>query len=330
MINTNKNNLPLVSIISVNYNQSEVSCEMIESLRKASYPNLDIIIVENGSPNDNPEIIKEKYPEINLIISKENLGFAGGNNLGVKEAKGKYVLFLNNDTEVESGFLEPLVEQFESNPEIGMMSPKLIYYHSENQKLIQYAGANSINPFTGRGSKIGFKAIDEGQFNDIRETKFGHGAALMLPMKVIKKVGLMPDIYFLYYEEHDWCEMVKRNNYKIYYVGKSKVLHKESISVGKNSILKSYYMTRSRLIFMKRNHTFIQLISALLFFTFISLPKNIIQLFLKGEFKLLKAFLQAYFWHFKNHNVKKNPKLIEGKNGDYKIIDESNQRIKQF
>lgn len=300
-------NFPLVSIISINYNQSQVTLEMLASFENLSYPNYEIIIIDNASPNDSPEIIKKQYPKINLILSKKNLGFAGGNNLGVKQAKGKYILFLNNDTEVTKKFLEPLVEIFEKNKMLGMASPRLIYYFSDN--IIQYAGANSINHYTGRGSKIGIGEKDIGQYNENRPTDLVHGAGLMVKTEAIKKLGMMPDIFFLYYEEHDWCEMFKRAGYQIYYVGKSKIYHKESISVGKNSPTKTYYMNRARILFMRRNTNFFQFIISFLFFTLFSIPKKTIFFILNKEWNLILPFYKAYFWNFYNFNVHKNPKL---------------------
>ena len=101
---------PLVSIISINYDHPEVTCQMLDTLKKITYPNIEVFIVDNASPNDDPAIIPEQHPWVNFIQLKENLGFAGGNNVAVKRATGEYILFLNNDTELEPGFLEPLVE----------------------------------------------------------------------------------------------------------------------------------------------------------------------------------------------------------------------------
>lgn len=98
---------PLVSIISINYKQARVTCEMLASLQHVTYPNYEVIVVDNASPVEEVQPIADQFPHVHLIRSAENLGFAGGNNLGIAEAKGKYLLFLNNDTEVDPGFLEP-------------------------------------------------------------------------------------------------------------------------------------------------------------------------------------------------------------------------------
>src|SRR5690606_35852559 len=113
-------------------------------------------------------------------------------------------------------------------------------------------------------------------------------AALMVSKAMIDKVGMMSEIFFLYYEEHDWCEAVKRAGYKIFYVADSTVYHKESMSVGKNNPMKTYYMNRNRLLYMRRNVMGLQLVFALLFFAMISVPKNTIKFIVNRETKHLK------------------------------------------
>jgi GT2 family glycosyltransferase len=286
---------PLVSIITVNYNQLFYTLELLKSLQKLTYPNVEIIVVDNGS-TENPETqLNTLYPQVRTVISKKNLGFAGGNNLGVEISTGKYLLFLNNDTEVDPGFLEPLVNLFEANPQAGAASSKILYYNSG--ETIQYAGSTSINPFTGRNKRIGHGEKDHGQYNQLQETDVAHGAAMMVPKSVIQQVGMMPDFFFLYYEEIDWCESIKRSGYKIFYVPDSKVYHKESMSVGKKSTLKTYYMTRNRLLFMRRNTSGIKRVTGLLFFLVVALPKNVLSYLLKKELDHSRAFWKGCIWN---------------------------------
>jgi GT2 family glycosyltransferase len=284
-----------VSIITVNYNQVALTCALIESLKKVSYPDVEIVVVDNGSPEDATPTITKRYPEVKFIRSEQNLGFAGGNNLGIQESTGKYFLFLNNDTEVDPGFLEPLVELFETNPTAGAASSKLIYFNSDN--IIQYAGSTALNPFTGRNKRIGYMEKDFGQHDTLRETDLAHGAAMMVPKSVIEKAGLMPEFFFLYYEEVDWCERIKKAGYKIYVVPASKVYHKESMSVGKKSTLKTYYMTRNRVLFMRRNTSGFTKASWLVFFLAVTLPKNFATYLLKRDIAHLKAFSKALIWN---------------------------------
>ena len=299
---------PLVSIITVNYNQSQVTAELLQTIRDLNYPNVEIIVVDNGSPTDSSLWLEKKYPEINLIQSKENLGFAGGNNLGIRAAQGKYLFFLNNDTEVSAVTLEPMVNLLEDDAEIGMVSPKIKF--SWNPTMVQYAGYTKMNPYTIRNVNLGFYQKDSERFNKLSQTEAGHGAAMMVPRKVIEEVGLMTEVYFLYYEEHDWAEMIKKAGYKIYYQPKSVVLHKESVSTGKDSPFKTYYINRSRLLFARRNVTGLKKIISWCFQHFISLPKNSLVFIWKGQFNHLKAYWRAVIWnitHFKG--IQTNPKL---------------------
>lgn len=289
---------PLISIITINYDHPEVTCQLLASLRKITYPNIEIIVVDNASPNDDPACIKENYPEIIFLQSKENLGFAGGNNLGVRIAKGKYILLLNNDTEVDPGFLEPLVAKFEANPMIGAVSPKIKFFHTPDT--IQFAGISEFNPYTIRNRGIGYGEKDRGQFDCDSETAFVHGAAMMVPMAVIRKVGLMAECYFLYYEEHDWTTRIKNAGYQAWYVHNSTILHKESISTGKISALKTYYMNRSRLLYLRRNVHGTVFFIAILYQLFISIPKNALIFLFKGYAGHFNAYHRAVSWHVKH------------------------------
>jgi len=301
---------PLVSVITVNYNQSQVTLDLLASLRKISYPHIETIVVDNASPNDDPDLIKINFPEITLIKSKKNLGFAGGNNLGIEKSKGEYLLFINNDTEVPKGFIEPLVAFFQSHPDAGMVSPKIRYHHTPD--MIQYAGYTEINPYTIRNHSIGYKEIDNCQYDIDRPTAYGHGAAMMVSRKVIEKVGMMPDIYFLYYEEIDWGWKIRKAGYQNYYVGNSVIFHKESISTGKNSPLKTYYMARNRILFTRRNIKGLQKWISLAYQILIAGTKNLLFHLAKGEKKHFESYWNGLIWHVKNlrnKNIHGNPPL---------------------
>jgi len=287
---------PLVSIITINYEHPDVTCELLKSLRHITYPNVEIIVVDNASVKDDPSIISQLYPEVVFIQSKENLGFAGGNNLGVRQAKGEYILLLNNDTEVDPDFLEPLVGKLLSDPGIGAVSPKIRFFYAP--KTIQYAGITPFTQVTLRQYLIGLGEIDSGQYDVAGETFSIHGAAMMIPVSVIKKVGLMAELYFLYYEEHDWAERIKRAGYKVFYVPQSLVLHKESISTGKQSPLKTYYITRNRFLFARRNIKGFSKLITLFYLSFIAFPKGIISHAFNKRYDLVKATWKAYWWNF--------------------------------
>jgi hypothetical protein len=295
---------PLISIVSVQYGHPEVTLEMIKSLKNISYPNIEIIVVDNASPNCNPDIVKETNPDIIYIKSEINLGFAGGNNLGFKVAKGKYILLLNNDTEVDKGFLEPMVKKMENNPEIGIVSPKIRFFHSPD--ILQYTGYEHINPITQRGGARGFAEKDMGQYEEDHEAAYGHGAAMMVSMKAIKEVGLMADVFFLYYEELDWGHRIRNAGYKIFYVHNSLVYHKESISTGgRVSALRAYYMTRNRILYLRRNFSGLNFLLAVVYQMFIAIPKNATINAIKGGPKFIRAYTLGVLWHIYNIRAKK-------------------------
>ena len=288
--------MPLVSIITVNFNQSKVTAELLDSLRKVTWPRLETIVVDNGSHKDPAAPLKDRYPEVKFITSEENLGFAGGNNLGVRVATGDYLLFLNNDTEVEPGFLEPLVARLQSDPGIGMVSPKIRFHHTPDT--IQYAGYTPLNPVTIRQHLIGYREKDKGQHDLPGPTYSIHGAAMMVPRKVIVEVGMMAELFFLYYEEHDWAERVKRAGYGMFYEPASLVMHKESISTGKESPLKTYYINRNRFLFARRNILGFRKLGAMVYLSLIAFPMGVLTSLAKRRTDLAKSIWKAYIWNF--------------------------------
>lgn len=304
------NQFPLISIITVNFNHSETTLELLESLYGVTYPNIEVIVVDNASPDDNPKIMKEKYPSIILIESIVNYGFAGGNNLGIMRARGEFVLLLNNDVVVPSDFLEPLVQKFLDHPNYGAISPKIIYHHTPDT--IQYVGFTEIDSRTVRNMTIGKGEKDVGQYNEDTETAYAHGAAMMVPMSVIKHVGMMSYEFFLYYEEADWCNRIRDAGYKIGYVHNSKVYHKESVTTGKLSELKTYYLTRNRLVYMRRNIHGSDFYISLLYQIFIAIGKNALVFFLKGKWKMFWAHVRGINWnisHMFDVEIHDNPRL---------------------
>lgn len=294
---------PLVSIITVNYNGAEHTIAMLNTLKAISYPNIEVFVVDNASTQPYCEIT-EKHPWIKFIRSEENLGFAGGNNLALKEAKGKYCLLINNDTEVPENFLEPLVEKLEMDENCGCVSPKLIFHHTPDT--MQYAGSYGFNIYTGRAFARGSKEKDKGQYNSVEPTEMAHGAAMMFRTSFLKEIGLMAELYFLYYEEMDYCQRIKNAGYTIWYVGTSTVYHKESMSTGKNSPLKTYYLNRNRLIFIKRNFKAPAKYISTLFYFFIAIPKNLVTLVLRREWKLASALWRAAWWNVWHHDIYTN------------------------
>lgn len=289
---TGMKEFPLVSIITLNYNQAKVTGEFLESCKALTYPNYEILVCDMASSENLREVIRmEDYPKATFCFSDENLGFAGGNNWGIQKAGGTYFLLLNNDTEVPADLIEKLLTPFQMDPLAGVVCPKINYFDQKNR--IQYAGFKPMNLTTGRTWAIGHQEKDEGQYDYIQTTFGAHGAAMMVKREVIDTVGRFPKKFFLYYEEWDWSTRILKAGYKIYLQGHAVVYHKESMSVGKRNPMKEYYLTRNRILYMRRNADRQGLLAFSAFFILFTFPKTTVKYLIKGDFKFLFAFYRG-------------------------------------
>lgn len=240
-----------LSIITVNYNGLKDTCALIDSIPFSAMP-LEVIVVDNGSKEDEAALISRRYPQVHAIRSDKNLGFAGGNNIGIKAAKGKYLFLINNDTELRGDWhIDKLIQRLESSETIGVVCPKIRFAWGNNP--IQFAGYTKLSPITMRNRALGFNEEDHGQHDTPHPTPYAHGAAMLLKREAIEKAGLMPECYFLYYEELDWSLLIRHAGYSIWYDPAATIYHKESQSTGQESPLRTYYICRNRLLFVKRN-----------------------------------------------------------------------------
>lgn len=251
-------NIPKVFIIILNYNGYRDTIECIDSIKKSTYKNYEIIIIDNNSTDNSERILLSKYPEYHFIQTGINNGFAWGNNFGIKysiDNGADYVLLLNNDTIVTPNFLQPLISLAESDKRIGIVGGK-IYYYNEPKK-IWYAGA-SINTYNGKTKHLGDKDIDNGQFDNISETGYVTGCMMFVNREAIKKAGLMDENYFLYYEETDWNVRIKKCGYRIVFTPYSIIYHKVSSSMQdikqKKDYLTRYYYDRNSYYFIIKNY----------------------------------------------------------------------------
>lgn len=289
----------MTSIVTVNFNQPEVTTEFLKSVKiNTNSEDIELILVDNGSREDHGETFKNVYPGLIYVRSEQNLGFAGGNNLGIRRAQGEFLLFINNDTEITNTLIPILIEEMEENPEVGLISP-LILYHEEKD-VIQYAGFSKMNYITARNKSIGKKEKDKSVYNTSYETGYVHGAAMMCRRIDLDKIGLMDENYFLYYEELDWCEKFRRAGKKIWFTGKAYVYHKESISVGKDSATKTYFMHRNRMLFIRKNAPAPRFILFSIYFYFVACPKSMLSYLLKGRKDLVPWVLKAMLWNLTN------------------------------
>lgn len=290
--------IPDISFIIVNFNGIIHTRELLLSICNEIFGlNYEVIIVDNGSSgNDYFQLVNE-FPNFIHIRSDINLGFAGGNNIGIKSSSGRYLMLINNDTLIPDRSLPDLVKFMDDNPKIGAASPKILYLNPPNT--IQFAGFTELSKYTLRNHGLGYNEPDSGQHNTPRKTAFIHGAAVIIRREVIKECGFMPEEYFLYYEEIDWSYRIREKGYELWYFPGTKIIHKESQSIGKNSGIKVFYMTRNRLLLAKRNRKGFVRVVAILYQLFIAIPINIFSQMLNLRFDLIKFTLKGAVDFFK-------------------------------
>lgn len=223
---------PRVAVIVVNWNGRDVTLDCLDSLADASYPNAEIIVVDNASSDGSVEAIRTRFPQVTLLAMPDNLRFAGGNNAGMREALSRgadMVLLLNNDTVVHPEFLTHMVARMEAHPSCGMVAPKILYH--DRPDTIWFAGGE-ISMWTGTMKHIGIRETDRGQYDTAREISYASGCCVLVRADVIRAIGMLDESYHMYTEDADWSMRVRRAGYAVIYEPAARVWHKVSVSVG--------------------------------------------------------------------------------------------------
>jgi GT2 family glycosyltransferase len=245
---------PSVSIIILNYNGREDTLACLRSMEHLTYPNVQVIVVDNGSTDGSVEAFRAQHPRFTLIETGANLGFTGGNNVGIRHALehgADYIMLLNNDTVVAPDMLDVMVAVMEANPGVGVTGPTIYYYDAP--ETIWSAGGG-IDWSRGLTWMIGIDEEDKAQFGlSPRSVDFVTGCAILARREVWQKVGLLDDKFFMYYEETEWCVRARRAGFDIMHVPSAMVWHKISKEQRAASTRTYYYMTRNRLLFLYRS-----------------------------------------------------------------------------
>lgn len=272
---------PKVHIVILNWNGWQDTIECVESCLRLRYDSYEIVIVDNASSDGSERILRDKFPQVTIAQTGDNLGYSGGNNVGIRYALAhgaEYVWLLNNDTKVDPAALEEMVRIAKVDTTVGMVGPKILLYSRPGH--LNCIGS-TINLRTGQPSLIGLGEEDDGRFDDVREMDTLSGCSLLVRKEVIDTVGLMDERFFLFYEETDWILRAKRAGFKMMYVPGARIWHKVSASVGGHqSPLMLYYMMRNNPLLMRNN------VSAPAFVVFIAIflcfvvPKKIINVLL--------------------------------------------------
>lgn len=233
-----------------------------------------------------------------LIRNEKNYGFAEGNNIGIRYAlkalEPDYILLLNNDTVVDSRFLSELIKVGESEEKIGILGPKI--YHYDRRDIIASAGAK-IDLWSGHASQRGSGTPENGSYKEVEYVDYVTGCALFIKTELIENVGMLDDSFFAYWEETDLCMRSRKAGYRVAFVPESKIWHKISATTNKISGLQLYYMTRNKLLFMKKHANGLQISSFSVLFLTKYFPLRLGSLLFKHRsINLLKIYLQAV-WH---------------------------------
>lgn len=289
------NSSPKVAVVILNWNGLADTSECLESLRAIAYPNYETIVMDNGSSGDDARVLQERFSDfVHLIASPENLGFAGGCNLAMREALAKgadYVLLLNNDVTVDPRFLDELVGAAQGLPDAAALCPK-IYFHDRSTVICSTGGR--VNPWAGTARQVGRDEGDRGQYDQVAVRDYADGACMLIGRSALERVGLLDEEYFAYWEETDWCARAAEAGYECYYVPAARVWHKAARAQAPDADY--YYLyRRNALLFLRKRKSPLHLLSAVLLYLFVFGPFYLIRH--PGAIRRLPAEARALFWH---------------------------------
>lgn len=288
--------LPLVTIVTIN-NNSERTLDFIESVKRLSYPNIECIVVDNASSDDDLNKLRHNKDSYLLIENRKLQSFAQAVNTSIRFSKGKYILFAGNDCVLAPATIEPLVESLEGNQAIGAVSPKVKLL--ENPQEVYYAGFTEMHKITMQHKMIGRHKEDSAEFDKACFTSFPYPGAMMIPRSVIDRTCMMPEVYEHFFESFDWVTQIKKAGYNIYFQPKS-LVYKQTRLHKDNSPARLYYLTRSKMLYTLRNRSGINLIASLAFHIFIFTPQLAFKLILNKKTSFVKAYAKGLLWSIKH------------------------------
>ncbi len=249
---------PKTGVVLLNWNGGEDTLPCMDSLKRGTVKPWRIVVVDNASTDDSPDRIARLHPDADLVRNPANIGFAPGNNLGIRrllEADAEFIWVLNNDTEVAPDCLERLLTALGRDPAIGAISAKILYANPPDR--IWYAGG-TWNPRSMQAGHRGQMEPDRGQYDAPCETAFLSGCCMLFRREALEKVGLFPDEFFIYMEDADWCRRAARLGVRLYYDPAARLVHKVSAAMTRNTLGASGGRYSPRFIYLTtRNHLWI-------------------------------------------------------------------------
>ena len=292
------------AIIILNYNGAEDTLACVESIKTVGFP-ADVIVVDNASVDDSYSVLKTQLPENVVLLSSDvNLGYAGGNNIGIRYALGKgypYICVLNNDTVATEDFISPCLDKLEENPDIAFIGPTIVNY---SDGLVQSTGGNiNINRAYVDCKNVGIVYTSE---PEMIQSDYIGGACMVFRREIAEQLGVIPENYFLFFEETEWCYRAVKAGYRNICLNTVKLRHKGSASIAKIGGLNEYLMTRNKIAFLRRNHP----VKAVAFCIYLALcAKAFLATVLKGHKRMCWIRYYSHGW-FKRVDLEKYPFII--------------------
>ncbi|RLC59316.1 MAG: glycosyltransferase family 2 protein [Chloroflexi bacterium] len=296
-------NVPTVTVIVLNWNGLADTRECLHSLQAARYPAMRVIVVDNGSKDDEAEKLAAEFSGfIDVLPLPENVGFAAGANAGIRralDADSGYVLLLNNDTVVAPEFLQALVDAAGDLPNLAAVCPRTHFY--DRPRMI-YSTGGEVSIWRGVATQVGRGQNDHGQFERLERRGYADGVCMLIPAAALAEVGLLDEQYFAYWEETDWCVRAAERGLHCYYVPQSHIWHKAARSQSPDARFDFLYQ-RNALLFVRKRGTPLQALTAILMHAFVYAPLY----FLRNPTRIARAVpaLRALIWHTCNQPKKR-------------------------
>ncbi|MCK5608191.1 glycosyltransferase family 2 protein [Candidatus Pacearchaeota archaeon] len=279
---------PPVSIIVPNWNGGEKTMNCLESIFSMDYPTVEVIVIDNGSEDGSREKIKERFKKAAIIENSENLGCVKAINQGFKKARHEYILRLDNDVILDKQLLAELMKVMLKNKKIGVLIPKI--YYKSNPRMLDDLGF-SINLFTGKTDSTRIDKIDSGQFEKQSNVEMVPGSVLLTKKEVIEKAGMVSADYFLFFEDADWCIRVRKAGYDVTYTPSTKAWH--DCNKKEMNPFKVRHYLRSKIIFMRKNTSFVNRIVFFPFLLLVYTPATLFKFISKEEIFLIRPFFSG-------------------------------------
>jgi GT2 family glycosyltransferase len=254
--------VPSVAVIVLNWNGLDDTVECLHSLMRVEYPRCETVVVDNASRQSPRQRIQSEFPSVTYLETEENLGYAGGNNVGIRyalEHGHDYVFVLNNDTIVEPGFLGPAIAVAESDPAIGVVGIKIMAWDEPDRVWVAYGDLTYRHSLV---RLVGYYGYDDGRYDQQRDVDWIPGTAMLFPRRALERVGLFDENFFAYHEDVDWCTVARERGLRVVFAPNARILHKGHRSSGGRGYVtpRQYLAGRNMVLFVRKHARWHQLL----------------------------------------------------------------------